>query len=785
MATFADRFKKLQKKYFGTNSKGDILTSSNSPSTNTAFDGEATALFAEQEAMKVAMEGKTNTPNTFAFGGTTLDVKVEDNKGKEKGKGKGKKVEPNYALGEGLEVLPTTARGNKLTNYLPMLLAQNNELAANVSKYSDSKYKQAPVGGYCEDATDCSFLSAEMDNSYYGTDFDGANTSADMHSYPASKVYNKGTGQHGKSALSLTEDDLQHGDTVTTGVYKDAAGRNVQDHILKVVEDDAGVKYVIESTSSFGGKKGNTVVATKLEERLADLKAIKRKDGRSVVASFSSPVSAEERNAVYKTFTDARTERLNPKPEDKDYSKPTVDYREYPELTEQDEKFMVDYMNSENPNSMQVEGNALPVSEISVPAPYNEKVDTSKPDNPNQKGVGLMSLFSNMFPEGGLLSTANSATSWLDDAYSVNYKLPEIASSFIEDNLYNYSNTSGVSDPMKSEDGLPLLAADGRPIHAPAVSVAAQIEELQRETQRPGYVEGQENNYKIPNASDVSTYGLSQYSTEALTPQVQPGDLGYYGRIADAERTKDFTKFKGYAGSIWDRMNGKVDKTGMSMDQIEELVANQLQESTDRQISLDNGVVQAQEGFRKAGMWAKDNQEMIGLAGSAVAPIMTSLINRRNLGEAERIDPTQYTPSLKSTWFNSAPMETAFGQNFATTADAMRSSTGDFSSLVKGLTQSNYNTNLAMGQTMMEGQKLNMAEQARIDSTMSDALKYNAGMNSQADIDQVVRQDNLDRAYRGYTSDIGTSVGNVFTAVAQSARAKEIEKLKIAAAKLS
>ena len=173
----------------------------------------------------------------------------------------------------------------------------------------------------------------------------------------------------------------------------------------------------------------------------------------------------------------------------------------------------------------------------------------------------------------------------------------------------------------------------------------------------------------------------------------------------------------------------------------------------------DNAKVSFQEGMRNTGKWLGDNQEMIGLAGSAIAPIASKLIARNSIDDARRIDPTEYIPSVNSKWFDSTPMETQFQQNNATAINSMANSTGDFDSLMKGAINSTYSTNMAMGQGMMEGQKLNMTENARIDSLISEATKYNAGMNSQADIDQVSRQDNIDQIKRGYTVGIGDDLG--------------------------
>ena len=70
MATFAERFKKIQNKYFDKGTKG-TLTAPTSPSTLAAFESEVSTLFKEQEAAKEAQSPapQGGMPNTFDGGG--------------------------------------------------------------------------------------------------------------------------------------------------------------------------------------------------------------------------------------------------------------------------------------------------------------------------------------------------------------------------------------------------------------------------------------------------------------------------------------------------------------------------------------------------------------------------------------------------------------------------------------------------------------------------------------------------------------------------------------------
>ena len=81
MATFAERFKKIQKKYFDKSSTGELVPP-NSKTTMAAFDSEVQYLFKEQEALKAQQQAQQPQqapqqgmpPQQFAMGGTLPSV---------------------------------------------------------------------------------------------------------------------------------------------------------------------------------------------------------------------------------------------------------------------------------------------------------------------------------------------------------------------------------------------------------------------------------------------------------------------------------------------------------------------------------------------------------------------------------------------------------------------------------------------------------------------------------------------------------------------------------------
>ena len=190
-------------------------------------------------------------------------------------------------------------------------------------------------------------------------------------------------------------------------------------------------------------------------------------------------------------------------------------------------------------------------------------------------------------------------------------------------------------------------------------------------------------------------------------------------------------------------------------------------------------------GTRTKDNWFSRNQEMIGLVGSGVAPILSKMLAANSIDDPERIDPTKYVPSIKSKWFDPTAIETKMMQNNATAINTLSKSTGDFDSLSKSVNSSTYGTNTALGETMVGGQKLNMMEQARIDDLVSGALKFNAGQETQADIDVVSRQDKIDQIKRGYITGAGDDVGGIFNDMAASSLAKVLAEKKAALARLT
>ena len=178
--------------------------------------------------------------------------------------------------------------------------------------------------------------------------------------------------------------------------------------------------------------------------------------------------------------------------------------------------------------------------------------------------------------------------------------------------------------------------------------------------------------------------------------------------------------------------------------------------------------------------WLQRNSigEKAAYAGAGIAPLLANYLAKSSIEDPKRLDPREYNPSIKSTWFDSRAAETNINNMAASANYGIQQGTGDFDSMLKGYNTINQSAAAQMGSIMQEGQKLNMAEQARIDTLLSDAGKYNAEKNTVADIDLATRQDNTNATRRGYDVAMGENVGGIFNDIGASMLAKKLGKLK-------
>lgn len=163
------------------------------------------------------------------------------------------------------------------------------------------------------------------------------------------------------------------------------------------------------------------------------------------------------------------------------------------------------------------------------------------------------------------------------------------------------------------------------------------------------------------------------------------------------------------------------------------------------------------------------------LAGlGAVAPIMANIKNRKSIGDAQLIQPEIYKPSIKSRWYDSQPIESMLSNQLASSRTSLSDRGGNAGDYISGLRAINMDNAMSMASANVEGQKLNMNENTRIDSLLSDANKYNAGMLSQAKIDKVQRQDFKDTQKRDYLSAIGSNISGAFETASNAALASKL-----------
>ena len=178
--------------------------------------------------------------------------------------------------------------------------------------------------------------------------------------------------------------------------------------------------------------------------------------------------------------------------------------------------------------------------------------------------------------------------------------------------------------------------------------------------------------------------------------------------------------------------------------------------------------------FGKIGQSMKDNPEDYYNVLAGLTPAITNFRNLKDVRDPSRVTPKAYRPSIKPTWFDSLPIEERIQQGTASSVYGLGERGTDADSYIKGLRMINQDAQSNLGLNMMEGQKLNMAEQRRIDTLLSDANKYNTGNENQANIDFHQEVLDTDQLKRDYVAGIGDNVGGIFKDIADSKLAKKV-----------
>jgi hypothetical protein len=179
----------------------------------------------------------------------------------------------------------------------------------------------------------------------------------------------------------------------------------------------------------------------------------------------------------------------------------------------------------------------------------------------------------------------------------------------------------------------------------------------------------------------------------------------------------------------------------------------------------------------RIGQFLGNNSENLMALAGGIAPIATNLANRRSLRDPSLIEPEIYRPSIKSTWYDPAGMDAILSNQLASARTSLANRGGNTDDYLTSLRSVNFDNAIARGTAQIEGQKINMQEQARIDALLSDANKVNATSLTQARIDQAQRQDNVDSLRRDYLTGVGENVHGVFSDISDAMLAKKLAPL--------
>jgi hypothetical protein len=172
-----------------------------------------------------------------------------------------------------------------------------------------------------------------------------------------------------------------------------------------------------------------------------------------------------------------------------------------------------------------------------------------------------------------------------------------------------------------------------------------------------------------------------------------------------------------------------------------------------------------------------ENSENYMAALSGLTQVAGNLINKNRVGDPKKIEPAMYTPSVKPTFFDSTPVEARLNQMLASSSYGIMNKSSDMGNYITALRTVANDTSEVMGQQMMEGQKLNMGEQGRIDAMVSDAGKINTEASNQAMIDWEQRKDYAAQLKRDYSAGAWENVGGIFETISNYELAKKLGPL--------
>lgn len=181
----------------------------------------------------------------------------------------------------------------------------------------------------------------------------------------------------------------------------------------------------------------------------------------------------------------------------------------------------------------------------------------------------------------------------------------------------------------------------------------------------------------------------------------------------------------------------------------------------------------------------KENPENYFNALSGAAAIGTNYANYKSIEMPDKITPQMYNPSIKPTFFDSAAIEAGIDNQFSTAAYGLTNKSSDINNYLAGLKQLQSAAGEGLSTAMLEGQKLNMGEQGRIDALVSDSMKFNTENMNAADIDWEQRKDNARQLKRDYRAGIGDAAGGIFKDIADSKLALKLGSMYELMAKIN
>lgn len=171
-----------------------------------------------------------------------------------------------------------------------------------------------------------------------------------------------------------------------------------------------------------------------------------------------------------------------------------------------------------------------------------------------------------------------------------------------------------------------------------------------------------------------------------------------------------------------------------------------------------------------------DNPENYLNALSGITTAATNVANLASIDDARRVQPAHYNPSVKATFYDSAPMQSMINQNMASMNYAIGQKGGDFDSYTEALMKGQSQGQAAIAAAELEGQKINMGEQGRIDKTVSQANLINTQADNEAS--QAFHQEEIDvdQLRREYRTGIGQNIAGISKDLADNALSKKAGK---------